>query len=244
MEYYPVFLDLRGRPVLLVGGGRVAQEKVGRLLAAGARVTVVAPHLTPEIRVAFDEGRVAWTHREFNPGDTAGMFVVVIATDDTSANRTIAVEARSNGALVNAADDAANCDFILPAVVEKGRLTLAASTGGSSPAMARWLRARMGEWLSDDIVALADLVAEARNEVRRREAACAGRCHSTGPQRHLPCRECPNRVPSNRWQDALNGPSLALLHAGRRGDARVALFLAVGLGAPPAAPLTWQETTA
>jgi siroheme synthase-like protein len=244
VDYYPVFLDLRDRPVLLVGGGRVAQEKVGRLLAAGARLTIVSPDLVPEIRAAVDQGSAAWISREFAAGDTAGMFVVVIATNDGSANRIIATEARSNGALVNAADDAANCDFILPAVVEKGRLTLAASTGGSSPAMARWLRERIGQWLSDDVVALADLAAEARVAARHREVTCAARCPRVGAPPPLCCRECPNKVPSDRWQEAMNDSALALLRAGQQEEARAALLSALGLDEPLVEAPWWQEATA
>lgn len=241
--YYPVFLDVRGRPVLLVGGGRVALEKLGKLVDAGAHVTVVAPKLVDGVRAAVDAGQATWAARPFAPGDTAGAFLVMIATDDGAVNREVAAEARRNGGLVNAADDAGNSDLILPAVVRKGRLTLAASTAGSSPAMARWLRTQMVEWLADEVVALADLAAEMRILARRREQECAARCTRTAPPPPLCCAACPNKIPGGRWQQALDDETLGLLRRGDMQRARDRMMAVLGMD-QPIEPAPWWATGA
>lgn len=242
VRYYPIFLDVTGRPVLLVGGGRVALEKLGKLLDAGADVTVVAPELIPGVRTFIDRGRARWIERSFAPGDTAGAFLVMVATDDGAVNRQVAEEARSNGALVNAADDAGNSDFILPSLAQRGRVTLAASTGGSSPAMARWLRTKMGEWLSDEVAALADLAADVRIVARERESACAARCTRTLPPPPLTCDACPNKVPAERWQEAMrDAATLELLRDGRMDEARDRMLDALGLRVPLAEAASWKR---
>lgn len=176
MGYYPIFLEVQAMPVILVGGGHVALEKIGRLVDAGADVTVVAPELIAEVREFIDEGRARWIERPFQPGDTEGYGLVMVATDDGEVNRTVADEARARGILVNAADDVNNCDFILPSLAKRGPLQIASSTGGGSPAMARWLRERMEEFLNDDVIALADLLADVRRDVREMDRVCAGNC--------------------------------------------------------------------
>lgn len=220
MGYYPIFLEVAEKPVLLVGGGHVALEKIGRLVESGAQVTVVAPDLIPPVRAFIDDDRARWVARPFEPGDTEGYFLVMVATDDGEVNRSVADEARGRGILVNAADDIANCDFILPSVARAGSLQIASSTGGGSPAMARWLREQMEEFLSDDVVALADLLAEVRTDIRRGDRECAGQCTRAKTPPPLLCDECPNRIPADRWQNAINGGVLALLREGRQSEAR------------------------
>lgn len=239
--YYPIFLDITGKPVILVGGGRVALEKLGRLVEAGADVTIVAPQLADGVREFVQAGRAGWIARGFEPGDTAGAYLVMVATDDGAVNRKVADEARANGALVNAADDAGNSDFILPAVARKGRLTLAASTGGSSPAMARWLRTRMPDWLTDDVVALADLAAELRLRAREREVECAARCPRTLPPPPLCCAQCPNRVPAGLWQDALGEATIDLLRNGDTNGARGRMVAVLGLDEPLTQVPWWTD---
>ena len=240
MGYYPIFLEVGDQPVLLVGGGHVALEKIGRLVDSGAAVTVVAPDLIPEVRAFVDAGRARWIARPFEPGDTAGFELVMVATDDGEVNRTVADEARSRGILVNAADDVANCDFILGSLVRKGDLQITAATGGGSPAMARWLRERLEEFLSDDVEALADLLATVRREVRVMDRACASHCPRTKTPPPLLCGDCPNRIPADRWQDAINGGVWDLVRAGRIDEARAALI--AGLGRSTLTPAPWWDT--
>ena len=223
MGYYPIFLEVEAMPVILVGGDHVALEKIGRLVDAGADVTVVAPELIPEVRVFIDAGRAKWTARAFEAGDTAGYGLVMVATDDGEVNRSVADEARKNGILVNAADDVANCDFILPSLAKKGSLQIASSTGGGSPAMARWLRERLEDFLSDDVVGLADLLAETRVEIRAMDRQCAARCPRTKTPPPLLCEDCPNRIPVERWQEAINGGVFDLVQQGKMDEARTLL---------------------
>ncbi|MCY3567575.1 MAG: bifunctional precorrin-2 dehydrogenase/sirohydrochlorin ferrochelatase [Chloroflexi bacterium] len=208
--YYPVFFDLRDRPVLVIGGGRLALEKVEGLLAAKACVTVVAPALSGALCSLADEGRIAHIAREYERGDMRGMTIVMAARDDASGNRELQEDARALGIPLNAADDPEHCDFILPAVVRRPPMTLAISTGGGSPAVARRLREELSDFLDDETAAMAGLVAEVRAELRRLNAF--------------------RTIPSEDWQTAMDARLRALLAQRRRGQAK-ALLLA-RLGAP------------
>ena len=236
MGYYPIFVELAGRRVLLVGGGRVAHEKIGRLVAAGADVTIVAPELIAPVRAFVDDGRARWRPRAYERGDAGDCELVMVATDDGAVNARVAAEARERGVWVNAADDVANCDFILPSLAQRGRIAIAASTGGASPALARWLRERLEEFLGDEVVALGDLLAAVRERVRARDRECAAGCVRTRPPPPLLCADCPNRIPPDRWQEAIDGELLALLRAGERDRAEARLAAALDLDRPLAAP--------
>lgn len=165
--YFPVALDIRGRRCLVVGGGRVAARKVESLLEAGAEVVLVAPRVDPVLaemreRTGFE---VQW--RAFQPMDLDDVFLVVTATDDPGVNAQVAAEARARRVLVNAVDDAANCDFILPAVVRRGEVQIAITTGGRSPALARHLREMLDDLVPPEYAALADVLASVRSGLRR-----------------------------------------------------------------------------
>ena len=168
MAYYPVFIELRGRASLVIGGGREAQRKVEGLLAAEGNVTVISPALTDDLKRLLAEGRIAWTEREYREGDVEGYEVVMVATDDGAVNAEVSAEGKRRRVWVNAADDPANCDFILPAVIRKGSITVAASTGGGSPALARRLREELEAYLTEEMPALAELLKEVRAELRSR----------------------------------------------------------------------------
>ena len=240
MIYYPIFLDVRGKPVLLVGGGHVADEKLGKLVEHGADVTIVAPDLIAPVRGFVDRGQAKWESREFRAGDTAGYFLVMVATDNGAVNRTVADEARASKILVNAADDAANCDFILPSLVRRGEIALASSTGGTSPAMARWLRERLEEFMSDDVVALADLLADVRRQVRAGDRECAGKCTLAETPPPLLCKDCPNHIPADRWQEAIDGELMALINLGDMEAAEARLVAALGRTELKTSPF-WRE---
>jgi precorrin-2 dehydrogenase/sirohydrochlorin ferrochelatase len=139
MSLFPIFVKLQGRPVLLVGAGPVAESKVGGLISAGARVTVVAPQATPRIRELAREATINWRQREFEPSDLEGVALVVAAVPAHIATR-LYHEARSRNILVNSVDDPDNCDFYYPAVVDRGDLQIAISTAGHSPALAQRIR--------------------------------------------------------------------------------------------------------
>ena len=141
-RYYMACIDLRGRSVLTVGGGRVALEKVSGLLDCEARVTVVAPHVDEELRRL----PVRIVPRAFDPADVDGHLLVLAVTDDREVNRAVSAAAAERGTLCNVADDPELCSFILPALVRRDPIVVGVSTGGASPALAQRLR--------DDIAAL------------------------------------------------------------------------------------------
>jgi len=139
MRYYPVCLDIKGRACLVVGGGGVGTRKAKGLLAAGARVSVVSPEISPGLRGLTPEP-VRWHRRSYRPEDLDGMFLVFGATDDEALNRRIYDDAGKRNVLCNIADRPDICNFILPSVVHRGDLLIAISTSGKSPAFAKKLR--------------------------------------------------------------------------------------------------------
>ena len=149
---YPVYLDLQDVSVLVVGAGPIAARKVEGLVAAGAVVTVVAT----DVSAALDRSIVATLiERPFEPADVAGMRLVVTATGRPEVDAAVAAAATAVGIWVNAADQPADCSFILPAIARNGPLAVAVSTGGTSPALAGRLRDHAGALLTDEVVALA-----------------------------------------------------------------------------------------
>jgi len=166
---YPVCLDLDGAPVVVVGGGAVAESKLDALLAAGARVTVIAPRVTGAIR-----GRAAVTEAEFRPAHLAGArFVVAAAPPDV--NRAVATAAAARGLFVNAVDDAGAASAHLPAVVRRGGVTLAISTDGVAPALAALLREALDAILPDELDQWIDIAAAERARHKRDRVAFARR---------------------------------------------------------------------
>jgi len=168
MRYYPVLLDVAGKPAVVIGGGEVALRKVEGLLDAGAQVTVVSPALHPELEALVAAGRVRRIAREYNHGDLEGYTLAFVGTDDRSVNAAVAREGKERGVWVNAVDDPANCDFIVPGIVRRGDIVLAVSTGGGSPAVARKLREDLEEFLTEEYVLMLELAAQVRRELRDR----------------------------------------------------------------------------
>jgi precorrin-2 dehydrogenase/sirohydrochlorin ferrochelatase len=140
MSLFPMFVKLEGRRVLVVGAGSVAEAKIESLLPTDATVRVVGPKATPRVREWARANRIEWEAREYRPADLAGMFLVIAATNSPALHDDIYAEARSRGVLCNAVDEPERCDFYFPAVVRRGELQIAISTGGLSPALAQRLR--------------------------------------------------------------------------------------------------------
>jgi precorrin-2 dehydrogenase / sirohydrochlorin ferrochelatase len=141
VPYYPIFLDLEGKPVLVVGAGKVALRKTRGLLEAGAAVTVVAPRAEPE----FGQLAVTMRQRAFRPSDIRGAVLVFAATDNRAVNQAVAQAAKRQGIPVNVADARAECSFIVPARITRGNVQIAISTGGESPRVAGALRRKIEE---------------------------------------------------------------------------------------------------
>ena len=136
---FPVNLNLVGRPVLVVGGGRIALRKVQQLLAAGGDVTVIAPDVVDDLTRL----PVTVVRRRYEPGDAARFRLVITATGDTSVDQQIYDECEESGVWVNSADDPDRCAFTLPATLRRGSLMITVSTGGASPALASWMRSHL-----------------------------------------------------------------------------------------------------
>jgi len=194
--YYPVFLDLRDCPCLVVGGGGIALRKIEGLVAAGARVRVVATEIQ-----AMPEG-VACVLRAFETQDLDGMRLVIAATDDRRLNAIVAQQARARGLWVNAVDDPAECSFILPALVRRGDLVVAISTGGQSPLLARRIKEQLEQLFGPEYGELAALLGELRRQWLEDPR--------TEPLSYEQRRDV--------WEDILDLPLVQWMQEGRRDD--------------------------
>jgi precorrin-2 dehydrogenase / sirohydrochlorin ferrochelatase len=165
-DYFPAFLDLRGRRCLVVGGGRIAERKVHGLLECGARVTVVSPALVAGLTRLATAGRIDHRARAFRKVDVLRCVLVIAATSVAAVDDAVAETARRHGALVNAVDRPARCDFIYGSVLRRGQLQIAVSTGGRAPALAREIRRRLEAVIGAEYAALVDDVGRARRAAR------------------------------------------------------------------------------
>jgi siroheme synthase-like protein len=138
--YYPIYLDVEDRGVLIVGGGNVCARKAETMLRYGARVTVVSPACTEEIEQWQREGRLTIRPRTYDESDLEGASIVIASTDDPDVNSRVARDCRRRRIPVNVVDVTPLCEFIVPAIVERGSIQIAVSTGGKSPALARTLK--------------------------------------------------------------------------------------------------------
>ncbi len=201
--YYPVFLNINGKKCVVVGGGQVALRKVKILLEHGADVEVISPDLCSELVQLAGSGEINVISRDYHTGDLEGAFVAIAATDTSESNRQIGEEARRKAVLVNVVDDAENSDFIVPSYLRRGDITIAISTAGRSPALARKIRTELERNLGDEYASLTRLIAEVRAEIKRQEI----------------------KVDGNGWQEALDlDLLLELLRRGEKGKARTVLL--------------------
>jgi siroheme synthase-like protein len=217
---YPVGLVVKGRPCLVVGGGRVAGRKIGALVTCGGAVTVVAPEVHVAVRALTDAGVIAAIDeppldiqiRPYRPGEAADYRLVVAATGDAAVDDAVHRDAIAAGVWVNIADDPARCSFILPAVARDGTVSIAVSTGGASPALAGWLRDRIVDALGPGLGDLAALLEEGRRRV-----------HDEGTS-----------TETIDWRRLLDGPLPEMVRHGRIDEARTALDAFLGdAGARP-----------
>lgn len=192
---YPVNLVLAGWPCLVVGGGRVASQKVAGLLECDARVRVVAPRIDAALAA---DGRLECEHRPYRRGEVVGYRLAIAATDDPEVNRAVFLDGEEHAVLVNSADDPANCAFTLPSRVRQGNLLVTFATGGHSPAVATWLRRRFGEEFGPEYTTLINVLSEERDAVR-----ASGRS-----------------TESLDWQSALDSGMLDLIRKGRLPEAK------------------------
>ena len=208
MRYYPINLDIAGRDCIVVGGGAVAERKVATLLDAGAAVTVISPRLTPVLAELAACGKVGLRQRGWQIGDLSSCTLAICATNDEAVNAAAAAEARLGGALVNVVDTPALCDFTLPALVSRGELQIAISTGGASPIFARRIREQIDELYNEDFGVYLQELAIIRQQLKA----------------HL-------ATPSEReifWRSALDGEVLEMVRQGKVDQAKEKIVDAVG----------------
>jgi siroheme synthase-like protein len=195
---YPVNLIVRGRRCVVVGAGRIAARKIDALLAAGAHVHVIAPKLGDDVGAWRDAGRVTVEEREFEASDLDGAWLATTATDEPAVNRAVFEAGEARRVWVNSADDPDNCSFTLMSVVRRGDVVMTIGTGGRSPALAAWLKARTQAALGPEYETLVTLLAEAREELR-----VSGRSTEDAD-----------------WNRALDSGMLDLIRAGKVGEAK------------------------
>jgi precorrin-2 dehydrogenase/sirohydrochlorin ferrochelatase len=165
MSFYPICLDLKAKPCVVVGGGRVAERKALGLLSCSAQVSVISPVLTEELQRQHADGNLQWIEREYRQGDLAQAFLVIAATDDEETQKRVYEEAVSNNLLLNVADVPQRCNFILPASVRRGDLTISVSTAGKSPTLARKLRVELEKRFGPEYGMLVDILGAIRPEI-------------------------------------------------------------------------------
>jgi uroporphyrin-III C-methyltransferase/precorrin-2 dehydrogenase/sirohydrochlorin ferrochelatase len=203
VDFLPLYLDLKERPCLVVGGGPVAARKAALLVDAGAQVTVIAPELAQEVAEMVADGRCRHLAREFQDKDIGDQALVIAGTDDHAVNARIAGIAQEKGMLVNVADEAKLGNCIMPSIIDRSPVQIAVSTGGASPVLARLMRTRLESCTPSAYGNLASLVESYRDEVKRRFP-------------HVEQRR-------KFWEGVLEGPIAELVFAGRDGDARAKL---------------------
>jgi precorrin-2 dehydrogenase / sirohydrochlorin ferrochelatase len=165
--YYPIYLQLKDQPCVVVGGGKIAEDKVGGLLATGAKVTVVSPDLTPHLQQLAEGNEIVHIRRVYQPGDLSEAFVVICATDQREINHQVWQEASNNKQLVNVVDDIPHCNFIAPAILRNGDLTIAISTNGKAPALAVRLKERLQNEIGPEHSRFLELAGQLREPLAR-----------------------------------------------------------------------------
>jgi siroheme synthase-like protein len=195
--FYPVFLNLTGRRCVIIGGGQIAEGKISKLLDSGAKIIVISPDATQGIRGFAERGQIEFDLRKYQEGDLQGAFLVIAATNDREVNQEIFEEAEKQGILLNAVDDMPRCSFIAPSIVEKGPVTVAISTGGASPALARKLRENMEVSSALDWADATGVLSKARQIIKDKQIA----------------------VDPQRWQCCMTDELLTMIQAGHENEA-------------------------
>ncbi len=202
MTTFPVFVvGLERRTCVVVGGGRIAAEKVHALIGGGAgRIVVISPELGDELRALTPDPRIVHISRPFEEGDLDGAFIVISATDDPAVNHKVYETAEAKGILAQVVDDPPRCAFIMPSIIRRGDLTLAISTGGASPALAVRLRERLQEMIGEEYERFVTLAGEIRPTIMDR----------------IPDPDLRKKL----WYEIVDSPVLQLLRGGAFDEAK------------------------
>jgi len=165
--YYPIYLDIEERNVVIIGGGNVCARKAETMMKYGARVTVVSPELTDEIEQWAREGCLAIQRKAYESSDLDDAHIVIASTDDQSVNEQIAADCRARRIPVNVVDVTPLCEFIVPAIIEKGSIQIAVSTGGKSPALARTLKEDLQRAIGPEYAEINDVLGSLRDGAKK-----------------------------------------------------------------------------
>ncbi|MBQ9690657.1 MAG: bifunctional precorrin-2 dehydrogenase/sirohydrochlorin ferrochelatase [Eggerthellaceae bacterium] len=175
---YPLFLRLEGEPVVVIGAGNIAYRKIMSLLASGAKVTVIAPDVAPEIQQLSDEGKILLMKRPYRSGDASSALLVISATGQPAVDEEIFLEAQKHNALVNVVDVPHLCNAYVPSVLRRKKLQIAVSTSGAAPSLARDIRKDLEKDFDDSWAEYIDLLAEIRALVKERiDGPASNRSH-------------------------------------------------------------------
>jgi precorrin-2 dehydrogenase / sirohydrochlorin ferrochelatase len=161
---YPIMLKLEGKKAVVVGGGKVAERKVTGLLGTGSHITVISPNTTDELKRLASCGRIEWLEKSFSKEDLDGAFLIFAATNDNEVNQYIKMAA-SDQQLVTIADDPEGSDFHVPSHIQRGRLSIAVSTGGASPTLARKIREQLENQFDEGFEEYLEFLFSARQRV-------------------------------------------------------------------------------
>jgi precorrin-2 dehydrogenase / sirohydrochlorin ferrochelatase len=163
---YPIMLNVTNQRVVVIGGGKVAERKIHGLLEAKAKITVVAPKITTGIQQLAATGKLIWRQKTFSPDDLEEAWVVIAATNNRDVNEAVAKAAKPDQ-LINIVDDPERSNFHVPAIVRRGKLTIAVSTGGASPTLAQQISRQLEELYDDDYGRYIDFLYECRQWILR-----------------------------------------------------------------------------
>jgi precorrin-2 dehydrogenase/sirohydrochlorin ferrochelatase len=172
--YYPLFLDIKHKKCAVIGGGTVALRKVNMLLDYGADVTVISPELCDELQLMVSKNKIRFVHREYQATDLNDAVLAIAATDDNEINSRVSRDAGNRHIPVNIVDAPQLSDFIVPSYLQRGDITIAVSTGGRSPALARKIRANLEKRFGSEYAVLARIIGEARSELKEKGIAVSG----------------------------------------------------------------------
>ncbi len=168
MRYFPVFMDISDKPVLVIGGGEVASRKVELLLRSGAKITLISPELTPYLASLVENQKCEWVNDCYHSSVLTPSYVMVwVGTNNSELNHMIYEDAHRLGLLVNVVDDQPYCDFITPSMITRGRIQIAISSGGASPVLIRNARQAIETVLPHNMALLADFAAEQRDDIKQ-----------------------------------------------------------------------------
>lgn len=195
--YYPVFLDLHGKRCVIIGGGRLAENKIAKLLESGAKITLISPKINTGLKTALKQGWFEWLEREYQSGDLAGAFLGIAATNVRHVNERIFQDAEELGILLNVVDEPSQCTFIAPSIINRGPVTVAISTGGASPALARKMRQTLSDSPALEWADMAGVLSLARKQVKKQGAV----------------------IDPQRWQCCMTSDLLDMVQDGREEEA-------------------------